>query len=74
MSITLGEVARLVERVEVKVDVMASNQVTRAEWQMYRDETERRFRQIEHRRVPWTATAAVLIAAGALLASLGVIG
>lgn len=71
MTVTLGELARGMERLEkaqqsilTKLD---TSTVSRKEFEAFKAE-------VAGRRVPWTAVAALAISALTALASLGVIG
>lgn len=82
---TLGEVARAVERIDrgqvaliTRFDAQQRDLVTRREWEMHQASwtafRQRVDAEATSRRVPWTAVAALVVAALGLASTLGMIG
>lgn len=70
LTVTLGEVARGVERVEQgqlellrRMELMSDKFVTRREFDEFKAD-------VEARRVPWTAVVALVLSAAGILAGL----
>lgn len=82
---TLGEVARGVERIDRsqaaiidRLDAQQRDLVTRREWDMHQASwvafRQRVDAEASARRVPWTAVAALVVAAIGVAGNLGVLG